>query len=157
LYAPTSLYQLEKNHLLLPPLEASMLLGKEFIIDLINKTSQETESLGSIYVHLSWGDLNVSLFLGKLLIEEIKKQKDPETALALLDGLMRLEDSLALDRLDFIFDFGKRYLESTPLMNYLMVCQNQKFVFTVLQSVINCDCEHVRRFLLANSEVRIVY
>ena len=52
--------------------------------------------------------------------------------MALIDGLMRLEDSLAMDRLDFIFDFGKRYLESTPLMNYLMVCPNQKFVFTVL-------------------------
>lgn len=78
----------------------------------------------SIYVHLSWGDLNVSLFLEKLLIEEIKKQKDPEVALSLIDGLMRLEDSLVVDRLDFVFDFGKRYLESTPLINYLMVCPN---------------------------------
>ncbi len=132
MYAPTSLYQSEQNHLVLPPLEASMLLGKDFILELIRKTSQETESLVSIYVHLSWGDLNVSLYLEKLLIDEIKRQKDPETSLALIDGLMRLEDSLVMDRLDFIFDFGKRYLESTPLMNYLMVCPNQKFVFTVL-------------------------
>lgn len=109
-----------------------MLLAKDFILELIRKTSQETESLVSIYVHLSWGDLNVSLYLEKLLIDEMKRQKDPETSLALIDGLMRLEDSLVMDRLDFIFDFGKRYLESTPLMNYLMVCPNQKFVFTVL-------------------------
>ncbi len=132
MYAPTSLYQSEQNHLVLPPLEASMLLAKDFILELIRKTSQETESLVSIYVHLSWGDLNVSLYLEKLLIDEMKRQKDPETSLALIDGLMRLEDSLVMDRLDFIFDFGKRYLESTPLMNYLMVCPNQKFVFTVL-------------------------
>jgi len=50
-----------------------MLLGKDFILELIRKTSQETESLVSIYVHLSWGDLNVSLFLEKLLIDEIKR------------------------------------------------------------------------------------
>jgi len=73
LYAPTSLYQSEQCYLVLPPLEASMLLGKDYILELIRKTSQETESLVSIYVHLSWGDLNVSLFLEKLLIDEIKR------------------------------------------------------------------------------------
>jgi hypothetical protein len=79
-----------------------------------------------MYTHLAWGDVNVSLFLEKLLMEEVKRQN--ECAVTLLDGLLKLEDSIVETRLDFAFDFNNVYNESTPIMQYVKTCTNHKFV-----------------------------
>ena len=158
-YAPTSIYQSEGLQFLLPETDAKLLLSKEFVLELVRKcqvTNQsESENLVSIYTHLSWGDQNVSLFLLRILIDEVKKQSNFEMALLLLDGLLKMEDDVVPNRLDFVFDFSKKYLESTPLMNYLMIQSNAKFIISVLLAVINGECDHMKVFLVANAEVSL--